>query len=200
MTWQTCSSISCRGNFTSRGKLENSSDTDFRVLWDRWPVQAFALDLGNIRRTSNPLVFGLGLIRDPVLSYLTGTSMQNLSHLWYSKWDNIGSAVSPFRIGFSLFSTEKKIGLKVDGFLASYSSASSRANVLDDRIQYDASALASRLRISTSAATNLVDLHILNLRQTVGSLEFTTSKPGKPMAIDDVRVFMKDVGYSRFSL
>ena len=96
MTWQTCHGGTSRSNFTSRGKLDNSSDTNFRALWNLGPVQAFALDLGNIRRTSNPLVFGLGLIRDPVLSYLTGSSMQNLSHLWYSKWDNIGSAVSPF--------------------------------------------------------------------------------------------------------
>lgn len=51
--------------------------------------------------------------------------------------------------------------------------------------------------MSTSAATNFVDLHILNLRQTIGSLEFTTSNYGQPLSIDDVRVFMKDVGYSR---
>jgi len=49
----------------------------------------------------------------------------------------------------------------------------------------------------TSIASKLVDLHILNLRQTVGSLEFTTLKQGQRMDIDDVRVFMKDVGYSR---
>jgi hypothetical protein len=51
--------------------------------------------------------------------------------------------------------------------------------------------------MSTSAAANLIDLHILNLRQTVGSLELTTSRLGKSVAMDDVRVFMKDVGYSR---
>jgi hypothetical protein len=69
-----------------------------------------------------------------------------------------------------------KYDVKIDDFLTSYSSASSRANALDDRIQLNASALASQLRMSTSTATKLVDLHILNLRQTVGSLEFTTSK------------------------
>ena len=68
---------------------------------------------------------------------------------------------------------------------------------MDDRIQLNASALASRLRMPTSIATKLVDLHILNLRQTVGSLEFTTFRPGQPMDMDDVRVFMKDVGNSR---
>ena len=46
----------------------------------------------------------------------------------------------------------------------------------------------------------LVDLHILNLRQTVGSLEFTTLSPRKGVDMGDVRVFMKDVGYSRSDL
>jgi len=54
--------------------------------------------------------------------------------------------------------------------------------------------------MSTTAATKFVDLHILNLRQIVGSLEFTTLRPTKRVDMDDVRVFMKDVGYSRYDL
>lgn len=54
--------------------------------------------------------------------------------------------------------------------------------------------------MSTNATATLVDLHILNLRQTVGSLEFTTLSPGNPVVMDDVRVFMKDVGFSRSDL
>jgi hypothetical protein len=54
--------------------------------------------------------------------------------------------------------------------------------------------------MSTSTATKLVDLHILNLRQTVGSLEFATLSPKKHVEMGDVRVFMKDVGYSRSNL
>jgi hypothetical protein len=54
--------------------------------------------------------------------------------------------------------------------------------------------------MSASTASKLVDLHILNLRQTVGALEFTTLGPGKRVGMDDVRVFMKDVGYSRSNL
>ena len=98
------------------------------------------------------------------------------------------------------FLTDKKYNVKIDDFLTSYSSASSRANALDDRIQLNASTLASQLNMSTASATKFVDLHILNLRQTVGSLEFTTSRPGEPVAVKDVRVFMKDVGYSRSNL
>jgi hypothetical protein len=59
--------------------------------------------------------------------------------------------------------------------------------------------LPPNLICRTSTATELVDLHILNLRQTVGSLEFTTMSQTRqePTMMDDVRVFMKDVGYSR---
>src|SRR5258708_13515314 len=89
---------------------------------------------------------------------------------------------------------------KIDDFLTSYSSASLRANALDNLIQLNASSLASQLRMSTSTATMLVDLHILSLRQTIGSLEFTTMRPRKRVDMGDVRVFMKDVGYSRSNL
>jgi len=98
-----------------------------------------------------------------------------------------------------MFSLTKN-DIKIDDFLSSYSSASSRANAFDDHIQRNTAAFASQFRMSSSTATKLVDLHILNLRQTVGSLEFTTSRPGKPVEMKDVRVFMKDVGYSRSSL
>lgn len=95
MTWQTCSSVLCRANFALHGKLDNSSDTDFRAISDNWPVLAFALDLGStITRSSNTLVFGIGLIRNPVVSYRTVQTTQSLSHLWYSKWSDVGSAVS----------------------------------------------------------------------------------------------------------
>jgi hypothetical protein len=58
------------------------------------------------------------------------------------------------------------------------------------------SATTSASQFNITSATNLTDLYILSLRQTVGSLEFTTSKSTLG-GIDDVKVFMKDVGYSR---
>jgi hypothetical protein len=94
MTWQTSAIGTSRGNFSSNGKLENTSDTNFRAINNQWPVVAYALDLGNITKTSNTLVVGIGLIRDPVVSYRTAKTTQSLRHLWYSKWSNLGSAVS----------------------------------------------------------------------------------------------------------
>jgi len=94
MTWQTSAIGTSRGNFSLHGKLENTSDTNFRAINNQWPVLAYALDLGNITKTSNTLVVGIGLIRDPVVSYRTAKTTQSLSHLWYSRWGDIGTAVS----------------------------------------------------------------------------------------------------------
>jgi len=89
MTWQTGFSEISRGNFSLNGKLDNTSDTNFHRS-----DNLDALDLGNITQTSKSLVFGIGLIRDPVVSYRTATTTKPLSHLWYSRWNNMGSAVS----------------------------------------------------------------------------------------------------------
>ena len=75
---QTCSSVLCRADFALQ--VDTSSDTDFRAISDNWPVLAFALDLGSITRSSNTLVFGIGLIRDPVVSYRTVQMTEGLSH------------------------------------------------------------------------------------------------------------------------
>ena len=97
MTWQTGLSEISLGNFTVHGRLENRSDTNFSIspyFIGDYPGLAFCLDLGNITKTANTLVFGIGLIRDPVVSYRTATTTHRPSHLWYSRWNNIGSAVS----------------------------------------------------------------------------------------------------------
>lgn len=59
---------------------------------------------------------------------------------------------------------------------------------------------ASKLSLSANASVAYRDLLALNLRQTMGSLELTTSRwsSGKWAGMSDLRVFMKDVGNSRF--
>jgi hypothetical protein len=59
---------------------------------------------------------------------------------------------------------------------------------------------ASKLSLSANASVAYRDLLALNLRQTMGSLELTTSRwsSGEWAGMSDLRVFMKDVGNSRF--
>jgi hypothetical protein len=56
-----------RTAFVTKGVLGNSQDTQFRAINDRWPVFAFARDIGAITDSSkNPVVFAVGHVRDPL--------------------------------------------------------------------------------------------------------------------------------------
>src|SRR6266571_42531 len=68
LTWQIASQ-NIRTDFITTGNLANTIDTNFRAINDDWPVSAFALDFGNITQTRTPLVFAMGLVRDPVVTY-----------------------------------------------------------------------------------------------------------------------------------
>ena len=83
----------------------------------------------------------------------------------------------------------------MDNFLADYPAALSRAVTLDNRIMSDVANLSLPANISAAYR----DLLALNLRQTLGAIELTTSKlsNGKWAGISDMRAFMKDVGNSR---
>ncbi len=88
--------------------------------------------------------------------------------------------------------------IQIDDFLANFSSALSRATALDNKVISNVTAVAYKL--SLSATANLTDLVILGLRQAIGSLEFTVSKNsnGTFAGMEDSRIFMKDVGSSRY--
>jgi NAD/NADP transhydrogenase beta subunit len=85
--------------------------------------------------------------------------------------------------------------LKIDNFLSNYSSALRHAVTLDTKIMSD----AANLRLTSNSSSPYQNLVALNLRQTMGALEFTTSvlANGTLAGTSDVRVFMKDVGNSR---
>ena len=91
----------CRNLFAAKGALDNSQDTNFRVITQNYPVFAFAYDLGSITATSGPKVFAAGFVRDPAIKYtdLSGTSSQR-SLYYNTKYSDIGSLVSVLRHGF----------------------------------------------------------------------------------------------------
>jgi hypothetical protein len=56
-----------RSAFIGKGVLGNTQDTQFRAINDRWPVFAFARDIGSTADSSkNPVVFAVGHVRDPL--------------------------------------------------------------------------------------------------------------------------------------
>ncbi len=101
LTWQIASE-KIRIDFIPAGNLTNTTDTNFRAINDDWAVSAFALDFGNITRTTASQVFAVGLVRDPVVTYQTPSRLEPRSQLWRKRWSNVGSAVScNSRVGIS---------------------------------------------------------------------------------------------------
>jgi len=154
---------------------------------------SFALDLGNITSTTNSIVFAAGLVRDPVLTYLRGGSAHDRRPLWLSKWSSVDVGVSCFFLCYPHWSY---LVFKIDNFLSKYSSALSNANTLDTKIMSD----AANLTLSSNSSSLYQNLVALNLRQTMGALEFTTSvlPNGTLAGTSDVRVFIKDIGNSQW--
>ena len=56
---------------------------------------ALAFDLGNITSTKAPIVWSLGVVRNPVVSYLTGSGqVQPRAPYFLTKYNNVQDAVS----------------------------------------------------------------------------------------------------------
>jgi hypothetical protein len=104
-TWQTCFSEVCRTNFAEVGNLENREDITTSLGANETAVMAFALDMGNITQSENPLVFAMGLFRNESIWYApNGASLKGSSQskwmgqkpLWQRRWGDIPDAVGAY--------------------------------------------------------------------------------------------------------
>ncbi len=104
----------CRSRFSTSGTLTNIINSDFRaiqeqvvqpcslsltnlgfVLHSTFNVFAISVDLGNIVSTSEPVVWGIGMTRDPAVAYTAADGTGELrSPYWRSQFDNVQDAVS----------------------------------------------------------------------------------------------------------
>ncbi|KAF8885606.1 hypothetical protein BD779DRAFT_1442269 [Infundibulicybe gibba] len=166
VTWQT-GPVALRGHFGSAGeRLLNTEDKDFRRISDDWPIFAFSVDFGNITEISTPVVWALGVVRDPTIRYGSGDgSTQLRSSFFWTQYSTIGDAIS--------------------AFIKDFPSARQRAIELDQRITSDA----------LSISQDYADLVSLSVRQTVGGIDITASKGSDGQwNTSDVMMFMKSVG------
>ncbi len=93
-TWQTGQDTVVRAQFINNGKLANTADNQFRAVSDRWPVFAFAHDLGSVRAATTPTVFAIGHVRDPAVQYITANNgRQNRSYYFWTRFSSVASAV-----------------------------------------------------------------------------------------------------------
>lgn len=85
-TYQSGADTVVRSLAVSQGSLNNSMDTNMpRAINNQWPVFAFNFSLGSLGGTPNaPLIFVLGHVRQPAVSYQGG----QIAPLWQSYWSS----------------------------------------------------------------------------------------------------------------
>ncbi|EJF60361.1 hypothetical protein DICSQDRAFT_137441 [Dichomitus squalens LYAD-421 SS1] len=145
-TFQTGEDVVVRAQFATNGTLLNTQDTSFRAVSDRWPVFAFAHDLGAVASATTPVVYSIGHVRDPVVQYIImNADTQARSSYFWARFASIGDAILTF--------------------LNDYPNALARANVFDAQVKSDAS------KISADYAS----LVALSIRQVFGATEITVT-------------------------
>ncbi|KAG9020580.1 hypothetical protein FS842_007199, partial [Serendipita sp. 407] len=169
VTYQSGTDIVLRQGFNTGGILNNTADTNFRAINKDWPCFAFAKDLGNITDSSTaPVVFAVGLSRDPAISYTTSGTQQSRSLFYRTQFSTDTDAIS--------------------FFLNDYELAVSSANNFDSKLNTAASQISG----------TYADLTFLAARQVASHIEGTvsTGSDGKLNA-SDVMVFMGNDGVNR---
>ncbi|KLO15801.1 hypothetical protein SCHPADRAFT_243997 [Schizopora paradoxa] len=148
--------------------LQNTVDTNYSAHTLNNPFDAFAIsvDLGSIQSTSDPIMWIVGMIRDPSINRTTASGASQLRSSYY--WSNFSSI--PDIISF---------------VLNDFDAARSSAEAFDQMIQ----------NVPLSHITGYSDLLSLVARQIFGTLEITVSKSSDgTWNQSDTMIFSKDMG------
>lgn len=93
VTHQSGSDVDVRGTFTANGTLQNSQDTNYRVISDNWPVFAYAIDLGSVTSSPATTLFSIGLAQTEAIQYASPSGVVALPSLWTSYFSDDLDAV-----------------------------------------------------------------------------------------------------------
>ena len=63
------------------------------VLSSDWPVFPIAVDLGSVTSSAEPIVWVIGLVRDPSVSYTIGGQAKSLRPYYTTQYSTVESAV-----------------------------------------------------------------------------------------------------------
>ncbi|KAH9021639.1 hypothetical protein EDB84DRAFT_1580788 [Lactarius hengduanensis] len=170
VTFKIAQDTVSRGLFVLNGVLDNQTETNFRSIADRFAVFAISRDLGTIQATEDPVVWAVGFTMDPVINYTdpSGAAPRQRSLFYKTQYSDDTSLI-------------------VD-FLGDFANASSRAQILDQKILQGAAPVSNRLG----------DLVSLSTAQVYGSTQLTigTDANGNYNK-SDVMMFMKNIGGSQ---
>lgn len=187
-THQTGEDTSVRQQFISSSALLDTSDTDFRAINDRWPVFAFARDLGTIPAVglpSSPVVFSVGHVRDPVIQYIVaGGGIQMRSSYFFSAYSTVAAAVRCVPAHLELVLNAEDPVFQISAFHDDYLISLATAIALDARVLLDA----------TKISADYAAIVALSVRQVIGATELTVSKNSDgSYNTSDVMLFMKEI-------
>ncbi|KAF7783408.1 hypothetical protein Agabi119p4_1432 [Agaricus bisporus var. burnettii] len=170
LTWQTGADTVCRAGFAKNGSLTNAKDIHVRPVNSNWPVFSFAIDLGLITPSAQPepVVWALGLVRDPLVNYATEPgSFQLRTGYYWSAYHSIDDVISDF--------------------LGDFANTRDRGQAFDGGILQEASAISSEYAGILSLVT----------RQIFASMDITIAADEKGRTSpSDVKIFMKDISVS----
>ncbi|KAF9523660.1 hypothetical protein CPB83DRAFT_821238 [Crepidotus variabilis] len=170
ISWQSGNCGVALDEFAANGTLLNEQDPNNtrKIIDDNsWVCLSLAYNFGSISSTSSPVVWALGLVREPSIRTVTAKGTELRSSYFWTKYP--------------------KIDLAIDDFLADYEEASKRAQTLDMKIVGDGN------DISQSYA----DLLAFSARPVFGAIHITVARTSPTtLDSSDVKVYMKDVGNS----
>jgi hypothetical protein len=175
LSWQTGADTAVRGNAATTGSLSNTNDTAFRAINNNWPVFGLNRSLGSVGpATSAPIVFTIGHVRTPAVSYL-GTSFNAWWSNYWATWQDM-----------------------LTWFRSDLAAATAGAVAMDNQVR----AWATTAVGGGTVGDRYAAICALALRQTFGGTELINVN-GKPWALlkeisSDGNVATIDVTYPAF--
>ncbi|KAK0233832.1 hypothetical protein IW262DRAFT_113460 [Armillaria fumosa] len=166
-TYETNNDSVVRGDFTTNGALFNTKDVRFRAINDNFVVLGHAVNLNNITSTTSSVVWAIGLVRDPVISFSSTSANNSRSSYFWTAYNTVSDAI--------------------DSFLDDFPNAKQRAIALDNKTMSDARQISD----------NYADLVTLAARQALAVDITVSKDSTGQWNTSDIMTFMRDVGNSR---
>jgi hypothetical protein len=104
MTYQVGVADDVRSLFDTTGVLNNTVDQEFREIGDRWPIFAFAHDLGVVGTTkSTPVVYTIGYVRDILIQLSNIPNVNSMRPPYYlTRYGSVPGMVRPLHNSYAV--------------------------------------------------------------------------------------------------
>lgn len=141
------------------------------------------VNFGAVSTTTDPLVFAVGIVRDPVVQYTnSATQIENRSSYYWGSYGTTHDLVCSCLTVSPPMLMRVQIGAVFDNF----TDALGAAQQLDLRLAGAGGAISG----------SYADLLALSTRQAFGGIDLTVARPASnaPVNMSDVKAFAKDFG------